>query len=206
MPLYEVMAEGYSRPIWLRWCDTNSTCTSNDIEWIVETESSVHYDCTSTANTIWYDWTTDNRIQRVKISRLTEEEKIQRQERRAKEAAEDERRIVAQILEEERLEKIAENLLLDHMDEEQKKEYEEVGHFHVISQDGNRYRVEKKRSGNVVQEKEVDGKVVDVLRCCLHSRASVPLGDDLLSAMILLKGDEQEYLRLANKSEIRQVV
>jgi hypothetical protein len=52
----------------------------------------------------------------------------------------------------------------------------------------------------VLEIAEKDNKEVAVARYCLHAVAPVPLADDMLIALVLLRSNEAEYHRIANKT------
>lgn len=93
-------------------------------------------------------------------------------------------------------------LLEQYLSDEQREEHNIFGNFHVIGQDGTRFRVETRRTGNVVEVNEDNEAVA---RYCLHAVAPVPVYDDMLIALLMLKHDLENYRRIANKTEIRRV-
>lgn len=137
----------------------------------------------------------------------TEEELAERSRLAAERQAEGEARVKRWEEEEKarkeklrEIEAVAERLLLSYLDDEQTKDYEAAQAFHVISQEGKRYRIERKRSGNVLELEKQEGQEVAVARYCLHSVAHVPLGDDMLVALIMLRSSEKEYKQIANRT------
>lgn len=134
---------------------------------------------------------------------LTEEEKQQKEEKRlAAQAAYEERRIEHERLHkewqehQELINTRAKTLLLSLLDEQQKQDYERRRDFVVKAQSGKRYLVQcTSRSGNVVELDDEDRKIA---RYCLHSSEAVPLCDDIIVAVLMLRGHEEEYLRIAN--------
>jgi hypothetical protein len=90
----------------------------------------------------------------------------------------------------------AKALLLEHLTEEQRREYEEQQYFHVLGQGGRMYRIKHGSAGNVYRI-GLDGNVE--AKFCIHAVDSVPHEDNMLSQMLLLMYDEERFLTVANK-------
>ena len=96
-------------------------------------------------------------------------------------------------------EKRAEALLELHLNETQRQEYRTKKRFIVEVQDGVCYRINRGWAGNV-EELNKDGKPVN--RLCIHTRAPVPIPDNLLAQKLLLETDPAEFRRIANRTAI----
>lgn len=95
----------------------------------------------------------------------------------------------------------ARDLLLSHMSEEQRRQFETENVFIVIGgKSGKRYRIagEDHLAANIeVLRAENDNAEI---RLCAHPALSaVPLSDHLLSQKLMLEFDEERFLRLANR-------
>lgn len=86
-------------------------------------------------------------------------------------------------------------LLLQHLTEEQRREYTERGRFLVEVKSGRRYEIRRGRQHNV--------KLVDETRrvhadLCITTSEPVPDEDVMLAQKLLLLLDEEQFLRIAN--------
>ena len=86
-------------------------------------------------------------------------------------------------------------LLLAHLDEEQRADFEETGSF-VVRVGPRRYRIERGRVANVLCAEEGFRN----RRYCIHPRENVPSGDHMLAQKLMLETDEETFLRIANVS------
>lgn len=91
----------------------------------------------------------------------------------------------------------AKALLMEHLSEKQKKQLIERGEFVVKSKSGKHYAITKGRAGNVFS---LDEHRKRVNRYCIHPTDYVPDYDTMLSQMIWLKWNEEEFLKVANVS------
>ncbi len=121
----------------------------------------------------------------------TQEQRRAREERdvkmRAELAAQEKRRVHAKLR--------ARKLLVDHLDAEQRKSYEEKGHFYLLTRSGKKYRIDQGTHGNV--------KLVDVTKNSLLGSyciqpSGVPDEDAMLAQKLHLEMNEEEFLRVAN--------
>jgi len=98
----------------------------------------------------------------------------------------------------------ARDLLIEHLTPEQRETFVRHGWFVVEGgQSKTRYRIHTDRgpAGNI-HELDITGNAVAQL--CGHIRhMSLPLCDEVLAQMIMLKADEEGYRRLANRSRLR---
>lgn len=93
----------------------------------------------------------------------------------------------------------AEALLIAALTVEQKKEYGKDKTFTVWAA-GKRYRIKEGRSHNI-EELNSDGLKIATL--CAHPREFVPNFDTMLAQKLMLETVPDEFLRLANRSEVR---
>jgi len=91
--------------------------------------------------------------------------------------------------------KRAEDLLLLHLDDKEKKQYLELGYFETIVNDKT-YRINKGRAGNVYLVEK--GKTI--YRYCAHPREYSPEQDAMLAQLLMLRTDEERFLRTANRT------
>lgn len=112
--------------------------------------------------------------------------KKQAEEERRKREEETQRRIAA--------EQRAEELLKAHLSAEQTEEYEKCGHFHVVGESGQRYRIRTKSPSINVDVIE-GGKAVR--RLCAYA-PGLPPGDTFLCQKLALENNENEFLKVAN--------
>lgn len=94
----------------------------------------------------------------------------------------------------------ARELLLSVLNGGQKKAYEKDKKFPVVGSNGKRYLL----GDHVTAELSDAGKVV--ARFCIHTKRSweIPQVDQILARKLLLEADEDAFLRIANRSPVRQ--
>lgn len=86
-------------------------------------------------------------------------------------------------------------LLLENLDGQQRKDYNEKNYFIVKTARG-MYRIER---GNVYNVAILDNGGNAVEHICAVPSERVPLGDSLLAQLLSLKYDEEAFLRVANR-------
>lgn len=167
----------YNDTVWTYWSTGTSTTTVtissatnyNDIVW-------GHWNSTGTVA----DQVTTLKLRASEIAAREERLRIRREEEAAAKAK-------------------AEQLLLEHLDENQKEEYRNVRAFKVVSADGQRvYKIREGWAGNV-DLVSPEGKVLK--RYCIHPDIACPVQDNMLAQKLLLETDEQAFIRIANASD-----
>lgn len=92
----------------------------------------------------------------------------------------------------------AKALLLDHLNDEQKRDYAEKQHFDV-EVDGKTYRIQPGTHGNVYELEKVEGREMTIRRFCIPSRVpGMPEADVHLSQKLMIEGAMDEFERIAN--------
>ncbi len=203
---------------WGGW--TGSTCTAT-------TTSTTAWRCwtggttattSSITGSVWMRWTASTGDTTIVLPAanydyspppvLTEAEKLVQAEaarKRAEEAAEraEKERIRAEEARKQAEEAAAraEKLLLEMLDKQQRKEYAKDKSFHVVGQDGEKYKIKHGWSGHV--ERVVKGKSVE--RFCIHPRVQVPVQDNQLLAKLMLETDPVGFKKIANRTELATV-
>lgn len=87
----------------------------------------------------------------------------------------------------------ARELLLRHLDREQKNDYENDKFFIVVARSRRRYRIETRGySANILR---IDDREV----FCIHGDSSLPMSDHFLAQKLMIEFDEEEFLRIANR-------
>lgn len=176
---------GCNWPLWQ--FDNGTGCVSN----IITTSST---DCTP-STLYWPTWHENiampaiirerTTILEEKYNREYEERRRQRQEAEAKRKVADER---------------AKQILLEHLTPEQRDTVEKNGWFTIEGgRTGKIYRIKSKVgvSGNI-EELDPAGKVI--ASYCCHLSHDHPQPDHHLAQKLMLEWDEDEFLRLANKT------
>jgi hypothetical protein len=175
--------------VWADWVTSASatTCTvqssTGDVwtGWLNCTTSST----TSTA----YDWTAWNAP-----LQLTQAQKDAQKAERLKREEDAKKRAEERVAARER----AKRLLLESLDEEQKKQYAKDKFFYVLSEKGDRrYRIKQGSHGNV-ELVNPEGRVVH--RYCAAPTGRVPEEDAMLAQKLFLELNEQDFLKVANVS------
>jgi len=197
--------------VWYEWT-TNTASTSCTAEvwglWCGDDD----WTCNTATTTAWRTWTTAASGSTYTIARapkprpLTPEEQARadedhrkwREQEAARRAERDRQEAERKRLEAE-ADKRAEELLLAHLDAEQKKEYAKDKTFHVRCRHGRRYRIHRAWSGHVTRLNEQNRPVE---RFCIHPRESVPLPDNQLLAKLMLETDPDHFRKVANVSAL----
>jgi hypothetical protein len=91
--------------------------------------------------------------------------------------------------------KKAEELLLLHLTDEQKKQYLEFEYFETTVDD-RVYRIKKGRAGNVYLIDNGKPK----FKYCAHPNDYTPDGDAMLAQLLMLKTDEAGFIKTANRT------
>jgi hypothetical protein len=91
--------------------------------------------------------------------------------------------------------KRAEDLLLLHLNDEQIKQYLTEGYFETVVND-KIYRINKGRAGNVYLIEKGKTKY----KYCAHPAAYTPEGDAMLAQLLMLKTDEERFIKTANRT------
>lgn len=104
-------------------------------------------------------------------------------------------------VEEAEARKRAQEFLLEHLNEAQKKDFREHGGFEVISQTGRRFRIDYGSAANIYQ---LDKKGNRIGRYCIVPKDHyISVYDQLLMQMLMLQHNEDEFMRIAIGEVIR---
>lgn len=161
--------------VWTSWCDSTSTSTINDSVWVY-----------------WHEIVSTSTIDYVP-SHVRRAEDAERAEARARINSEVQRRQE----ERKRADNKARALLLSLLNPEQRKEFEQHGHFVVHGRQA-RYRIRQGRSGNV---DVIDRRGIVSHRLCVHPAMDVPDCDTMAAQLLMLRAAEDEMVRAANRHE-----
>lgn len=167
--------------IWLKWNECSSTATTAT---------------TYMSPATWRYWNNSAFSNSYAMpTPLTEEQRAEQraaaERRRVEQAA-----ATAKRVEEERFAKErAEKLLLEHLSEEQRKEWVTSRQFHLHSQSGRRYCIKAGRQHNVF---EVDANGRRLKELCGHVRDVVPNEDNVLAQKLALELMEADFLKTCN--------
>ena len=160
-----------------------SDCNANDsVTWTIWTDSST--------NDTWTVWQTTGTIASTSGSYGSGYRSETAQERAGRRRAEQESQKKRKAAT-----KAARELLRECLSPEQRLEHEERNRFHLVSSDGNRYRINCSRNQENVQKLSPAGKRIEVL--CANA-CEVPLCDNALAQKLMLETDEQAFRRVAN--------
>jgi hypothetical protein len=211
---------GNTNAIWLGWNQGTSsaitTATSVTDPWSLWTNSlytnstAVTTITTATA-TAWNNWYGQLQVRQLAGQPVTRENwpPPMTEEQRALRATQDAERARQAALDQERwarenAERLAKQkasderalrLLTRLLNEAQKRELERDGCFVVTAPSGNRYRIDKGRSGNV---KRIDATGQWIESFCIHQQEAVPVYDTMLMQKLLIETHEAEFRRVAN--------
>lgn len=184
---------------WISWAGTATTASTDTAwaTWSISGASSTTNSITYSTDSTWVKWSDSAGIainrpatfkytppppptpEELEARRLRAEQLKQEAEERARETGEATARARA--------------LLMSCLGPTQKRDYKRKGCFTCRSQSGKRFRLGKGLP------KELDRQDKAVASYCIHPIPSVPDGDRLLTEMLMLRYDEAEFLRIANK-------
>jgi hypothetical protein len=203
---------------WPCWVTTTNNATSSDawIDWSLVTSSAVYGDtwstwCTDTTSSatdnVWIAWCDHELeicgqlgtvviqspyiVRPTTVPEPTEEQRAEwaRQDRERKRRQEEEQRQIAEANEK------AETLLKDVLNEEDYQFLLEMNHL-LVETEEHRYKIS--RRGTV---REVDEEGKEIASFCIHERGfRLPDADAVLMHKLMLECDEEEWLRIANKT------
>lgn len=174
---------GTTDTVWDQWVNTSNITTTAT---------------TATAST-WAHWmnqsTNDIRPQGQPIRSHQPETAEMVAERNRREA---ERRRLDEAARQEtaKADERALRLLVGILDERQRKDMADHGHFFVDAPSGRRYRIDKGRSGNVKVIDRVTGVWIESL--CIHQSDFVPVYDTMVMQKLLIETAEDEFRACAN--------
>ena len=170
---------------WAGWCTASATTTA----------------CTA-GNIVWAIWAADSSSStrsHVAPASFTESPELvaARDAERARQAEERRRLDEAARQERVRAAERATQLLLSVLDESQRRDLSEHGHFYVTAPaSGRLYRIDKGRSGNIKVIDRVTRTWVESL--CVHQQEMVPEADTMLMQKLLIESAEDELRAVAN--------
>jgi hypothetical protein len=171
---------------WTTWTTTTDSTCSTDYTW--------SYWTSGTATTSSRTYTTSYQPPiNQKSKELTKEEIARMQAAQAKFEAEAKER---QKKLDEAVEK-SRQLLVSLLDKNQAKRLEEKGEFGFVGPSGALYTIRKGVAGNIIMDKEGQRT-----RLCCHTKDHVPVYDNMASQLIWLKFCEEEFVNLANKTNL----
>jgi hypothetical protein len=128
--------------------------------------------------------------QKAEQARVAEEQRVAREAREAEYRRRDE----IDRNKKEEAKKKAYQLLVSLLNEEQVKDLEKTKSFGFVSPSGKVYRIWEGWSHNVDL---IEGKKKRTL--CCHPKKAVPVYDNMTAQLLLLKYQEAEFVRMANK-------
>lgn len=190
--------------VWQSWASTNATTMGTQL---IQT---------ATTATIWTNWNQTYAIGTTSATMTlpvitwanwnsTYEETAEQRAAREVLLAEGRERAARAKAEREAARKRSEELLEFVLTDEQMADYRERGFFEVVSSKGRRWRIRARgQAGNVDLMPET-GNERDATYC-IHPRYSdggVPDPDAHLAQALMLATDEDEFLRVANRSWVR---
>lgn len=176
---------------------TNITTTDPWMCWNADYQincQTVSGSITYTAPIIWADWNNAYGesivIDEKAIAAYNEQIRLEFEKRQKAQRETEERRAAAQ--------KKAEELLLENLDAEQRKEFATNKRFtvHVRGKEDKHYLIEYGYAGNVKLLRE--GKAV--AKFCIHPVVQCPNEDVMLAQKLLLETNEEQFLKIANKT------
>ena len=186
--------------VWYEWNATPTTTTS---VWAYWTDGGTSTRSAST--TVWCRWagTGSGAVPACyQPPALTKAEQAKQDEANRKRAEAEKIRLAQERKALEEADRRAEELLVAHLDKEQRKQYRTEKKFKVVGGDGALFEIGSAWSSNV-REMTPDGK--HIARFCIHPRESVPIPDLLLAQKLMLETDPAEFRKIANRTALAGV-
>jgi hypothetical protein len=159
---------------------------------------------TAASTTVWRTWTNDTTTsgsyvitrQGYQAPQLTPEQ-IAAAEQRQAEYVKAQAELQAK---QKRAKAKAEQLLVEHLTEEQEKAWKENRAIFVTAKSGRRFKIKEGRAGNI-EEINAEGK--SIRSFCVHVEPyNVPDADNVLAQKLALEHNEEALLRVANSHPI----
>lgn len=187
---------------WTQWVTTSSatTSSSNDGIWSYWTTTGTDYAGTSTTSSTWTTWVSNARPEPIVYSQPYRPRELTPEQKEAQRQAAEQARLESERRqrEQEEAKKRAEDLLVGCLTLAQRRQLKKRGSFVVKAQSGQHYRV---RRGHTVEELDKAGK--PAATHCIHTRDYVPDFDTMLVQKLMLEANEDEFLRVANRTPVR---
>lgn len=212
MASWTVRSDSASDNIWHGWAldrSSTSATSANDVwvTWSGDTGAAASQTTAGSSDT-WVTWvgasagTSINgiNVQGHEPHRETDEEREAREERARQ--SDRQAKIRLEVARKEKTDrevarKKAEALLQESLDLKQREQFDKTRWFYVIGQSGKRYRIRHGWIGNI---DEIGEKDMVVAGYCIHPQIQVPIEDSMLIQKLMLEGDEQRFLEIANKT------
>lgn len=167
---------------WTEWCSSGTTSVTTATVWVNWNKEYEVYDVVQLEQPV--QETAAEIAARAEQYRIREAELRKEAEEQAELAKEAEAR--------------AEQLLTEHLNAEQREQFQRERRFTVISKDGQRrYRINTGYSRNIERIDEA-GKRLKTL--CAHPKEQLPDYDHMLAQKLMLEHSEDEFLQIANVS------
>lgn len=184
---------------WGIWIDDHTTtaATTTNIyhNWVISGQTYTDTVIVSSSDSLYpTDESIEDRIQR--IQREAEQQRIAENERRIA-ARERSARLAAEMQQANDKAKI---ILVETLNNNQRRDFEKHGHFFVQSPSGRLYRIREGRAINIDLMKGQSRTEVQQ-RLCAHPEINCPNPDTMLVQKVMLENMESEFLRIANKYE-----
>jgi len=163
-------------------------------------------DCTMTSRELLGHGYHMERAREVVSSRQFREPTAEELQAQLRQEQEYRARAEARMLEQKQAKEKAEALLREFLSAEQIEALEKRNAFQLesISKDGSRkrYEIQRGRQGNVFL---LDQKGERVEKYCIHPSEFVPDADTMLTQKLLIEGNEELFLKTANRTPLRRV-
>lgn len=178
--------------VWRGWVETSASTTasftSNGTVW-------GNWNTTTTASAstevVWVEWNNGN-VRQTRQASFSYTPPALTEAQLAEQRAQAESRRIA----EEESKKRADELLVSHLNTEQRKQFKKLDAF-MIKLQTKRYEIGRGR-----RVKEFDEKGKEIAQYCIHPSAGVPSGDVMLAQKMMLEADEAMFLRIANRTPV----
>ena len=188
--------------VWPQWIQSATSSSANTTAW-------TQWNDTGTAASVWTYWAsttngTTNQpwtqwIQAPQGNQYTVTVGLPQRQQTTEEVAAWKRMVEEQERKKQNAQKRALELLKEILTKTQNEAFDKDKCIPVDAPSGKKYVIEKGRSGNVYSIK--DGKKIE--RYCIHpSDQEVPEADVMLAQKLMLEADEEEFLRIANRTRL----
>jgi len=196
-----ITASNSTTATWNCWNDTGTATSVIDTTWGCWANSTVTTTATTAGSaTTWMQWMSDGTTSGTYV--VTQPAQLSKEQLAVvKQQQAEFNKAQAELQAKQKHAKAkAEQLLVEHLTEEQEKAWKENRAIFVTAKSGRRFKIREGRAGNI-EEINAEGKAIRSF--CVHVEPyNVPDADNVLAQKLALEHNEEALLRVANSHPI----